>query len=139
MGDPILAATEAPDPAGAGAEATYLTRFSPERAAAATAERQVTVFVAVPAMLGLLARSKVSDEALRSLPLPVCGGEALPSSYREAYRQRFGPDLLEGYGLPETSPVVSLYLPRENKPGTVGKVLPGVQARIASEDEEIQV
>src|SRR5260370_23587393 len=77
-----------------GAEATYLTRFSPERVAAALAERKVTVFVAVPGMFGLLVRSKISDDALQSLALPVCGGEALPSSYREAYRQRFARDLL---------------------------------------------
>jgi len=122
-----------------GAEATYLTRFSPERVAATIAERKVTVFVAVPGMFGLLVRSKVSDESLRSLALPVCGGEALPASHREAYRQRFGRDLLEGYGLTETSAVVSVNLPKENKPGTVGKPLPGVQVRIAGEDGEVQV
>jgi len=122
-----------------GAEATYLTRFSPERVAATIAERKVTVFVAVPGMFGLLVRSKVSDESFRSLALPVCGGEALPSSHREAFRQRFGRDLLEGYGLTETSAVVSVNLPQENKPGTVGKPLPGVQVRIAGEDGEVQV
>ena len=122
-----------------GAEATYLTRFSPERVAATIAERKVTVFVAVPGMFGLLVRSKVSDESFRSLALPVCGGEALPASHREAYRQRFGRDLLEGYGLTETSAVVSVNLPKENKPGTVGKPLPGVQVRIAGEDGEVQV
>lgn len=90
-------------------------------------------------MFGLLVRSKVSDELLQSLALPVCGGEALPSSHREAYRQRFGRDLLEGYGLTETSAMVSVNLPQENKPGTVGKPLPGVQVRIADEDGEVQV
>jgi long-chain acyl-CoA synthetase len=122
-----------------GAEATYLTRFSPERVAATVAERKITVFVAVPGMFGLLVRSKVSDELLRSLALPICGGEALPSSHREAYRQRFGRDVFEGYGLTETSAVVSVNLPQENKPGTVGKPLPGVQVRIAGEDGEVQV
>ncbi len=122
-----------------GSEATYQPRFHPERSAAAIAERGVTVFIAVPPMFGLLARSRGHDEGLRGLRLPVSGGEALPSAYRDAYRQRFGRDLLEGYGLTETSPVLAVNIPGENKPGTVGRPLPGVEVRIAAGDGEIQV
>ncbi|HEX5269915.1 MAG TPA: AMP-binding protein [Gemmataceae bacterium] len=122
-----------------GAEATYQPRFHPERSAAAVAERGVTVFIGVPAMFGLLARGRGYDEGLRNLRLPVSGGEALPSAYREGYRQRFGRDVLEGYGLTETSPVLAVNVPGENKPGTVGRPLPGVRVRVAPEDGEIQV
>jgi long-chain acyl-CoA synthetase len=122
-----------------GAEVTYQPRFHPERSAAAIAERRVTVFIAVPPMFGLLARSRGHDEGLRGVRLPVSGGEALPPAYREGYRQRFGRDVLEGYGLTETSPVLAVNLPHENRPGTVGKPLPGVEVRIAGEDGEIQV
>src|SRR5690606_20412260 len=73
-----------------GAETTFLPRFSPERAATAIAERGVSVLLAVPGMFGLLARSKAADDALRTLALPVSGGEALPTAHREAFRQRFG-------------------------------------------------
>jgi acyl-[acyl-carrier-protein]-phospholipid O-acyltransferase/long-chain-fatty-acid--[acyl-carrier-protein] ligase len=38
--------------------------------------------------------------------------------------------LLEGYGTTETSPVVSVNTPDENKPGSIGKVIPNVQVRI---------
>src|SRR5262249_23713444 len=122
-----------------GAEVTYQPRFHPERSAAAIAERGVTVFIAVPPMFGLLARSRGHDEGLRGVRLPVSGGQALPPAYREGYRQRFGRDVLEGYGLTETSPVLAVNLPHENRPGTVGKPLPGVEVRIAGEDGEIQV
>jgi long-chain acyl-CoA synthetase len=122
-----------------GAEVTYQGRFHPDRSAAAIAERKVSVFIAVPTVFGLLARVRSHDEGLRGVRLPVSGGEALPAAYREAYRQRFGRDVLEGYGLTETSPVLAVNLPGENRPGTVGKPLPGVQVRLAGEDGEIQV
>jgi long-chain acyl-CoA synthetase len=132
-----------------GAEVTYLPRFTPDRAAAVIGERRVSVFVAVPGMFGLLARSKAPDDAFASLRFPICGGEALPANIRAGFAKRFGRELLEGYGLTETSPVVAVNLPAENKPGTVGRLLPGVQARIlhpedgrslpAGEEGEIQL
>jgi long-chain acyl-CoA synthetase len=122
-----------------GAEVTYQPRFHPERAAAAIAERKVTVFIAVPPMFGLLARARGHDDGLRGVRLPVSGGEALPPAYRESYRQRFGRDVLEGYGLTETSPVLAVNLPDANRPGTVGRALTGVQVRIGADDSEIQV
>jgi long-chain acyl-CoA synthetase len=116
-----------------GCEVTFL-RFSPERAATAIAERKVTAFITVPSMFGLLARCKAPNAALASLTLPVCGGEALPQNVREGFRARFGRDLLEGYGLTETSPVVAVNLPGEHRPGTVGRPLPGVEVRVAGDD-----
>jgi long-chain acyl-CoA synthetase len=122
-----------------GSEVTYQPRFHPDRSAAVIAERRVSVFIAVPSMFGLLARSRGHDEGLRGVRLPVSGGEALPSAYRDGYRQRFGREVLEGYGLTETSPVLAVNLPSENRPGTVGRPLPGVQVRLAGDDNEIQV
>jgi len=122
-----------------GSEVTYQPRFHLERSAAVIAERHATVFIAVPPMFGLLARSRGHDEGLRGVRLPVSGGEALPPAYRDAYRQRFGRDVLEGYGLTETSPVVAINLPGAHRAGTVGRPLSGVEVRIADEDREIQV
>src|SRR5439155_18937318 len=105
-----------------------------ERAATVIAERKVTIFVGVPGMLGLLARGKGPEEGLRNLALPVSGGEALPPRIREGFRQRFGRPIYEGYGLTETSPVIAINLPGAHKPGTVGRPLPEVRVRIASEN-----
>jgi long-chain acyl-CoA synthetase len=46
-----------------------------------------------------------------------------------------GITIIEGYGLTECSPLVSVNLPRENAPGTVGKPIPGVSVRIAQDGE----
>ena len=116
-----------------GAEVTY-TRFSPERIATLIVERRATVFVGVPSMYRLLARSRIARESMRGLRLALSGGDALPPNVRDAYRQRFGNELLEGYGLTETSPVISVNTPEENKPGTVGRVLPQVKVRIQGQD-----
>jgi long-chain acyl-CoA synthetase len=112
-----------------GAEVTY-ARFTPGRTIAQMAERDVSVFIAVPSMYRLLVRGRVAGEPLQRLRLAVSGGDALPASVRNAYRERFGRELLEGYGLTETSPVVSMNTPAQNRPGTVGRALPGVEIRI---------
>jgi long-chain acyl-CoA synthetase len=53
---------------------------------------------------------------------------------REAFKQRFGVPLFEGYGLTETSPVVALNMPQENRAGSVGKPVPGVTVKIVDDD-----
>jgi long-chain acyl-CoA synthetase len=117
-----------------GAEVTF-ARFTPERIGALAAERKVTALVAVPSMYGLFVRSRVSREALRSVGYAVSGGDALPSGIRDGFWKRFGLPLLEAYGLTETSPVITVNTLQENKPGTVGRALPGVQVRICGDAE----
>jgi long-chain acyl-CoA synthetase len=62
------------------------------------------------------------------------GGAPLPLPVAEAYR-RAGLLLLQGYGLTESSPVISFNTKEHNKIGTVGRPLPGVEVRIAPDGE----
>lgn len=62
------------------------------------------------------------------------GGAALPDHVARFYHER-GVILVQGYGLTETSPVITVSTPRQMKIGTVGRPIPGVEVRIAADGE----
>lgn len=62
------------------------------------------------------------------------GGAALPDHVARFYHER-GVMLVQGYGLTESSPVITVSTPREMKIGTVGRPVPGVEVRIAADGE----
>jgi acyl-[acyl-carrier-protein]-phospholipid O-acyltransferase/long-chain-fatty-acid--[acyl-carrier-protein] ligase len=88
-----------------------------------------TVMAGTPGFLqGYLRKSEQGD--FRSLRLVVCGADKCPETVRQEFHEKHGITLYEGYGATETSPVISVNTPGDNKPGSVGKPLPGVQVRI---------
>ena len=92
-------------------------------------EEKVTLMVGTPSFFaGYLRQSDPGDFA--SLRVAVAGADKTPDSLRAGFLQKHGIELCEGYGTTETSPVVSTNLPGANKPGSVGKVLPGVRVKI---------
>jgi long-chain acyl-CoA synthetase len=115
----------------------YLARFSPVATLNALREHRASLFFGVPSMYAAIFRLKdAKPEDFTSIYAMLSGGEPLPATLREAFLQRFGVPLLEGYGLTETSPVISLNTPHVSRPGSVGKLIPGAVARIVDDSGE---
>ena len=118
-----------------GATVYYLPRFSATAAVRSIQDNQISIFLAIPSMYHAIGRLKtVPDNALKSLTLVVSGGEPLPDQTATLFRERFGIELLEGYGMTETSPVLTINMPWAHKPGTVGTAIPDVQLRIVDDE-----
>lgn len=118
-----------------GATVVYIARFSPVATLKALREHKASLIFGVPSMFAAIVRLKdAKREDFASIYAMISGAEPMPSTLREAFQQRFGVTLYEGYGLSETSPVVSLTVPQSNKPGSVGKPLPGVQVKIVDDN-----
>lgn len=136
-------------PAVVGAATVLMPRFEPAGTLETIAKHSITTLVAVPSMYRAMLRSLERAEVdLSSLELPISGGEPLGEECFEAYREKFGVRLLEGYGLTETSPVISANTPGALKLSTVGRPLANLEVRVADEagrdagidvDGEIQV
>jgi acyl-[acyl-carrier-protein]-phospholipid O-acyltransferase/long-chain-fatty-acid--[acyl-carrier-protein] ligase len=84
---------------------------------------------------------KCSAEQFASLRYAVVGAEKLRDPIARTFKEKYGLDLLEAYGCTEMSPGVAVNGPddpatgkRGWKPGTVGRPLPGVAARVVDRD-----
>jgi long-chain acyl-CoA synthetase len=122
-----------------GATLVLLPRFDAHEAVALLQQEHVTFFAGVPTMYwGLLgALTDEVDVALiaRNLRVAVSGGASLPVEIITQFRQRFGVQILEGYGLSETSPLAMFSDPtREPRPGSIGVPVWGVELKLVDEE-----
>ena len=125
-----------------GASVVLLPRFDGNTALDLLVDEQCTIFMGVPTMyVGLIEAAKTNPKrpALKSA---LSGGAALPVAVLERFAEVFGTQVLEGYGLTETSPVAT-FNQKSFPPvaGTVGKTIWGVEVEIAKAevDERIEL
>ncbi|MFP7487267.1 AMP-binding protein [Priestia filamentosa] len=69
-------------------------------------------------------------EDLVSLRYVIAGGEKLKEDVAKTYVERFSIEILQGYGATETSPIIALNTPSYSKLGSVGKIIPLMEAKI---------
>jgi acyl-[acyl-carrier-protein]-phospholipid O-acyltransferase/long-chain-fatty-acid--[acyl-carrier-protein] ligase len=94
-----------------------------------------TMLLSTPTFVrGYLRRTEA--EHFKSLRFAVAGAERCPADLRESFKERFGADLLEGYGCTELAPVACVNLPTvqrdgvvevRTRDGSVGRPLPGME------------
>jgi acyl-[acyl-carrier-protein]-phospholipid O-acyltransferase/long-chain-fatty-acid--[acyl-carrier-protein] ligase len=86
---------------------------------------------------------RCTAEEFATLRYAIAGAEKLREQIRKGFKEKYGLDLLEGYGCTEMAPVVSVNLPdvvdapepqMGHKPGTVGHPIPGVAVKVVDPD-----
>lgn len=85
-------------------------------------------------LLNALVGRKITGKLGGRLRLAVSGGAALPPALSRTFIG-LGVPILQGYGLTETSPVISVNRVERNDPASVGEPLPGVQVAIGDNSE----
>ena len=127
-----------------GADLLLPNRFAQAAPLAAfIATERATLAAAVPTVWYDVLALENAD--LSSLRLILCGGAAVPRSLIEAYEERLGVRVLQGWGLTETSPVASLSFPPKHGPAersieyraTAGRPLGGVEARVIDDQGKV--
>ena len=113
-----------------------LARFrSPDETIDLIEQHRVTVALGPPTLWRALTRVPgVDPERLASVELALSGAAALPGLLKVEAADRLGLRLDEGYGLTESGAVVASTVATEAPPGSVGRLAPGVEARIVDDD-----
>jgi fatty-acyl-CoA synthase len=129
-----------------GADLLLPNRFTQaEPLARFIAAERATLATAVPTVWYDVLGLDPASADLSSLRLIMAGGAAVPRRLIEAYEQRFGVRILQGWGLTETSPVAALAHPPKHVPAdramdyrvTAGRALGGVEARVVDDEGKV--
>lgn len=120
-----------------GAAVILPSDVQPARLAALAARHGATIFLATAALYPYLVRGAAPAESFRGVRHFLSGAATLHETTANGFRERFGRDIVQTYGLTEASPVVTANPPHDNRTGTVGPALPGVELRVV--DDELLV
>lgn len=123
------------NPLYCGAEVVILDSFTPKETIATIRDEGVTDMYIVPSICSLLTKL-ASTEDMKTLRLVVSGGTTLPLKIQQDFIGKFGVDICEGYGLSETSPVLTMNPPERPKVGSCGPIVDGVEWKIVGDDGE---
>lgn len=93
------------------------------------AKLKPTIMFATDTFLTAYARA-AGDGDFESLRLVVAGAERVRAETRRIWRERFGAEIVEGYGMTEASPVVAVNSATHGRHGTVGRLLPGMRLQL---------
>ncbi|MGO1591498.1 MAG: AMP-binding protein [Ancrocorticia sp.] len=120
-----------------GACQIILPTFSPELALQAHLRRNVTFFLGVPPMFDRICKKAIEDDVdISTIKYAVSGGMSLAPGIAQAWEQRTGAYIIEGYGMSETSPTLAgSPLSAERRPGCLGLPFPNMDVRLADQED----
>jgi long-chain acyl-CoA synthetase len=118
-----------------GATLLLVERFDAVATLEAIGANRVSVIIGAPPMyVAWVNTPGLADADLASVRFAVSGAAPLPAAVLERFSSEFGIPVWEGYGLTETSPVLTTAaMDGAPRPGSVGKPVPGVQLRLVDE------
>ena len=116
-----------------------LPRFDAGQALGLMEKEDITFFAGVPTMywglLGALKEGVDVEKIAGTMRRAVSGGSALPVEILKQFKEKFGVQILEGYGLSETSPVATFSDPdRDPRPGSIGVPIWGIDVKLVDPD-----
>ena len=116
-----------------------LPRFSPEAALDAMQKHNVSIFAGVPTMYWALLNFADADKfdlakIAENLRLCSAGGSPLPVEVLKGFEAKFNTEVIEGYGLSETSPIAVFNKPGAARAGSIGFPAWGIEIRIVDEN-----
>jgi benzoate-CoA ligase family protein len=114
----------------------FRDRSTPERLFELIDRHRPTIMVQVPTMMSaMLEHPGAHERDLSSLRLCLSSGEALPAEVHRRWLDTYGVEVLEGVGSSELYHIYLSNRPGQSRPGSVGQVVPGYEARLLDEDE----
>ena len=116
---------------------SILPRFQPSAVLDAIEADRCTVIGGVPTMLHALAQQDIAGRDLSALRVAVSGGASLPEDVMRTFEDKYGIEVLEGYGMTETASSCSFNRPGDRKVLSIGKPLWGVRMRVADPSDRL--
>lgn len=127
-----------------GHRVVLLPRFEPQTTLDAFKNEKINFWTGVPTMYWAILKHVEENNIdvapyAESVNILSAGGAPMPVEVLTKFEKLFGCQILEGYGLSETSPIATFNHPQsESMPGTVGKPLFGVQVKCV-DDNDVEV
>ncbi len=120
-----------------GATMVIIPRFEPTAVLEQIQMHRCTALYGAPPMyVAWVNHPDLHTYDFSSLRFAFSGAAALPIQILDGFRERTGVEIVEGYGLTETSPVThSNGSGPINKPGSIGPPIPGVEVRLVDDDD----